>query len=190
MDLPLEKANSEYLNGFQLVVAGTDATGAATFLSTREPVGRTDPGASERVKFWAVPSTAQLPFAIGSMAADTTFPGVNGTTFGVTCYPPHSAGKRRFTTDESTQGGFHREEHPDPTMHRTDTVEYEVILSGKVDLELSSGEKRTLTQGNLVVMGGVGHSWKNVYDEPCVIAVVSVGAQPDARDGRSPRSQL
>jgi len=177
MDVPLDKSQSEFLQNFHLVVAGTDAAGEITFLDIDEPPGRTHPGASERVKFWAASSTPVLPFDIGSTPADVAFPGVGATTFGVTCYPPQSAGKRRFTADESAQANFHRADFADPTMHQTDTIEFEVILSGKVDLELSSGHTRTLVPGNLVVMGGVGHSWKNVYDEPCVLAVVSIGAR-------------
>lgn len=46
-------------------------------------------------------------------------------------------------------------------MHATDSIDYEVVLSGKVDMELPGGKVRTLKPGDLLVMGGVPHAWKN-----------------------------
>ena len=42
----------------------------------------------------------------------------------------------------------------DPAMHASDTIDYEVVISGKVDLELPGGKKRTLGPGDLLVMAG------------------------------------
>ena len=50
-----------------------------------------------------------------------------------------------------------------------------------MDLELPGGKKRTLGPGDLLVMAGVPHAWKNPYDEDCVYIVVTIGynqAQP------------
>jgi quercetin dioxygenase-like cupin family protein len=44
-----------------------------------------------------------------------------------------------------------------------------------VDLVLPGGKKRTLVPGDLLVMAGVPHAWKNPYDEDCVYVVVTVG---------------
>jgi quercetin dioxygenase-like cupin family protein len=62
-------------------------------------------------------------------------------------------------------------------MHQTDTMDYEVILSGKVDIELPGGQSRTLKAGSMLVIAGVPHAWKNPYDEDCVYALVLVGAR-------------
>jgi hypothetical protein len=60
-------------------------------------------------------------------------------------------------------------------MHRSDTIDYEVIISGRVDIELGSGEVRTLVSGSCLVMGGAMHAWNNRYDEACLYAAIMVG---------------
>ena len=62
-------------------------------------------------------------------------------------------------------------------MHATDTIDYLVILSGRVTLVLEEGEA-DLGPGDLVVDRGVVHGWRNPYDEPCVAAVVNLPAHP------------
>ena len=52
----------------------------------------------------------------------------------------------------------------DDGMHGHDTLDYEVVISGKIDLLLDSGEVRTLTPGTMLMMAGVNHAWE-VPDE-------------------------
>lgn len=63
------------------------------------------------------------------------------------------------------------------TMHATDTVDFLVILSGRVTLVLESGEAE-LAPGDFVVDRGVLHGWRNPHDEACVAAVVNLPAHP------------
>jgi mannose-6-phosphate isomerase-like protein (cupin superfamily) len=60
-----------------------------------------------------------------------------------------------------------------PGMHRTDTVDYLVVLSGIVHLVLDSGEVE-LRAGDCVVQGGVNHAWSNRTLEPALVAAVLV----------------
>jgi mannose-6-phosphate isomerase-like protein (cupin superfamily) len=62
-------------------------------------------------------------------------------------------------------------------MHATDTIDYLVILSGRVTLVLEEGEA-DLGPGDLVVDRGVLHGWRNPHDEPCIAAVVNLPAHP------------
>lgn len=62
-------------------------------------------------------------------------------------------------------------------MHATDTIDYLVILSGRVTLVLETGEAE-LGPGDLVVDRGVFHGWRNPHDEPCIAAVVNLPAHP------------
>ena len=64
-------------------------------------------------------------------------------------------------------------------MHATDTIDYLVILSGRVTLVLEEGEAE-LGAGDFVVDRGVMHGWRNSHDEPCVAAVVNLPAHPVA----------
>lgn len=60
-----------------------------------------------------------------------------------------------------------------PGMHRTDTVDMLVIVSGEVDLVLDAETVR-LRAGDCVVQRGTWHAWENQGDEPCVIAGLMV----------------
>lgn len=62
-------------------------------------------------------------------------------------------------------------------MHATDTIDYLVILSGRVTLVLEEGEA-DLGPGDLVVDRGVVHGWRNPHEEPCIAAVVNLPAYP------------
>lgn len=62
-------------------------------------------------------------------------------------------------------------------MHATDTIDYLVIIAGKVTLVLEEGEA-LLGPGDLVVDRGVMHAWRNDSAEPCIAAVVNLPAQP------------
>jgi mannose-6-phosphate isomerase-like protein (cupin superfamily) len=63
------------------------------------------------------------------------------------------------------------------TMHATDTIDYLVVLSGRVTLVLETGEA-ALGPGDFVVDRGVLHGWRNDHAEPCVCAVVNLPAHP------------
>lgn len=65
-----------------------------------------------------------------------------------------------------------------PGMHTTDTIDYEVVLSGEVWLELDDGREVHLTPGDTVVQNGTRHAWRNKSTEPCVLAVTLIGAKP------------
>ena len=61
-------------------------------------------------------------------------------------------------------------------MHRTKTIDYVVILFGEIWLIVD--EKELLVkQGDVVVQGGVNHTWVNRSDAPCVLLAVLVGAE-------------
>lgn len=62
-------------------------------------------------------------------------------------------------------------------MHATDTIDYLVVLKGRVCMVLETGEV-TVGPGDFMVVRGVMHGWRNPFDEPCVCAVVNLPAGP------------
>lgn len=62
-----------------------------------------------------------------------------------------------------------------PARHRTDSIDFAVVLSGEIDLVLDR-ETVTLNAGDVVVQRGTIHDWVNNGRRPCVIAVCLVGA--------------
>ena len=65
-----------------------------------------------------------------------------------------------------------------PRVHRTDSLDYAVIMSGEIDMELETGEITHLKAGDVVVQRGTVHNWVNRGTEPCVIAFVLIAAKP------------
>jgi quercetin dioxygenase-like cupin family protein len=63
-----------------------------------------------------------------------------------------------------------------PGMHTTATVDFEVVLSGEVVLELDDGTEVVLRTGDTVVQNGTRHRWSNRSDAPATLAVFIVGA--------------
>ena len=70
-----------------------------------------------------------------------------------------------------------------PRHHRTESIDYAVVLAGEIDMELE-GETVHLRAGDVLVQRGTVHNWVNRGAEPCVIAFVLVAAKPLERDGR------
>ena len=65
-----------------------------------------------------------------------------------------------------------------PRVHRTNSIDYAVIMSGEIDMELEPGSITHLKAGDVVVQRGTVHNWINRGPEPCVIAFVLIAAKP------------
>jgi mannose-6-phosphate isomerase-like protein (cupin superfamily) len=61
--------------------------------------------------------------------------------------------------------------------HRTESIDYIVILSGEIDMELDGTEVH-LKAGDFLVQRGTIHNWVNRGKESCVYMVILVGAKP------------
>ncbi|KAJ5783024.1 hypothetical protein N7457_004798 [Penicillium paradoxum] len=49
-------------------------------------------------------------------------------------------------------------------MHRTVSIDLVVVIEGEIELELDSGERKVLYQGDTVVQRGTMHRWRNSSD--------------------------
>jgi quercetin dioxygenase-like cupin family protein len=64
-----------------------------------------------------------------------------------------------------------------PRIHRTDSIDYAVVMSGEIDMELDDSVVH-LKSGDVLVQRGTIHNWVNRGTEPCVIAFVLIDAKP------------
>ena len=64
-----------------------------------------------------------------------------------------------------------------PRNHRTDSIDYAVVISGEIDMELD-GSSVHLKAGDVLVQRGTIHNWINRGSEPCVMAFVLIDAEP------------
>ena len=60
-------------------------------------------------------------------------------------------------------------------MHRTDSVDYAIILTGEIYMLLDN-EDVHLKASDVVVQRGTNHAWSNCGSETCVIAFVLIDA--------------
>jgi len=75
-----------------------------------------------------------------------------------------------------------------PRNHRTDSIDYAVVMSGEIDMDLD-GEVVHLKAGDVLVQRGTIHNWINRGSEPCVIAFTLVAAHPVKAGGKTLTAQ-
>jgi hypothetical protein len=64
-----------------------------------------------------------------------------------------------------------------PRNHRTETIDYAVVMSGEIDMRLDDGVVVHLRAGDTLVQQATLHDWVNKGKEACVIAFVLVPAK-------------
>jgi len=70
-----------------------------------------------------------------------------------------------------------------PRNHRTDSIDYAVVMSGEIDMDLD-GAVVNLKAGDVLVQRGTIHNWINRGKEPCVIAFALIDARPVSAGGK------
>jgi hypothetical protein len=141
-------------------------------------------------EIWTVPGVPELPSGRTdpTLAPHPFFPDPGGTEFCVVTIPPASdltraveAGINLVAAEREFYAQFPRMadsmESASPGMHTTRTVDYGVVLSGEIWLELDDGAKAHLKAGDCVIQNGTRHAWRNLAERECVIAFVVVGAK-------------
>ena len=71
-----------------------------------------------------------------------------------------------------------------PRNHRTDSIDYAVVMSGAIEMELDDGVVAKLKAGDVLVQRGTIHNWVNRGPAVCVVAFVLISAKPVTADGK------
>lgn len=137
--------------------------------------------------------TSQTPAPIVAQPQEPTLgprrqlPAKGGTVLRINCIPPDPEAVDAMTAEDSARmfdalgnregatfgrGGRH------PLMHRTETVDYAIVLSGEVTLILDDQDVH-LKAGDVVVQCGTNHAWSNRSTAPCTIAFILIDGQFD-----------
>lgn len=69
-------------------------------------------------------------------------------------------------------------------MHRSNSIDYGVVLEGEVELELDDGAKKTIRRGGIIIQRGTVHLWRNTTDKPCRIAFILIEAPAYMHEGQ------
>jgi mannose-6-phosphate isomerase-like protein (cupin superfamily) len=120
----------------------------------------------------ASPPHSVLPAAGGSCAMRVTFPPEASAT--PVDFDPEVAARELCARLPGLGELF---EADAPGFHRSDTIDYGVVLEGEITLELDDGCRQLLRQGDVVVQMGTRHAWSNTGNTPARLLFVMVGAQ-------------
>ena len=72
--------------------------------------------------------------------------------------------------------------------HRTETVDYVILLSGEIDCELEDGAVVHMKPGDVLIQRGTMHTWVNKGSVPAVTAFILLDAKPDQVNGKELRT--
>ena len=169
------------------VVTGHDADGKA-IVASQGPLPRVvEIAAIPGTVFHEVWSTAGMPVPVDNGADPTLGP--------LMLPPPKQGTRMRFVdippdTDEFLAHGAQRmgkafeqigdiaastvmADSPHPLMHRTESVDYGIVIEGEMTLVLDDSEV-LLKPGSVVVQRGTNHAWANRSGRPCRMLFVLV----------------
>lgn len=144
------------------IVTGHDSSGVAKVLidAPAENVKSSRPGQFSTLLWCTDDAPATMP--VGEDAEDMgarklgTYPPERGTRFMIAEYPPGNV----------------------PRRHRTETIDYIIVLSGEIEMDLDGDDKVMMGPGDVMIQRGTYHAWRNKGPEVCRMAFVLVDAQP------------
>jgi mannose-6-phosphate isomerase-like protein (cupin superfamily) len=64
-----------------------------------------------------------------------------------------------------------------PGFHKTNSVDYAIVLSGEIHALMDEGEV-LLKAGDVLIQRGTNHAWSNRTNQPAYVAFVLIDAQP------------
>ncbi len=167
------------------VVTGHTPDGKAMVVSDTEvdPITAAMIPGEEVHRLWGGDSAPTFPDDGSPPPIRSYFPPVGGFRFAMLSIPPLS--ETRPAVDSEAAAEEFEEKLPGflalldtahPGMHRTDTVDFEYVISGEIWLELDDGLEVHLRPGDTVVQNGTRHAWRNKGTEPCRMVVILIGA--------------
>ena len=166
--------------GVRRVVTGHSADGKAVVVSDDDvelvPLGE---GGSAAMLLWGRDDIAQFPDDGRRPEMATVFPAPGGCGCSVMEIAP---GRDVHTFIREGLAAW--ADPDDPGMHRTATLDYDIVLAGRLGLELDDGTEVVLGPGDVVVQNGTRHRWHNRGDTVARFVSVTVGAEHAIAGGR------
>src|SRR5712692_9337760 len=168
------------------VVTGHDAGGKAVVISDGPApfvhVNALDPEWYS-TDIWR---TGETPARIARAAAESTLgprrqlPQRRGTVLRINHFPPETeavgkmdpeASRRAFAALGNEQAATFGKGGRHPLMHRTQTIDYAIVLSGEITMVLDDTDV-LLKAGDILIQCGTNHAWSNRANAPCVVAFI------------------
>jgi len=169
------------------IVTGHDASGRAVVASDGPLPTVVEIAAIPGTVFHEVWSTSESPAAVNNGADPTigplTLPPPNGgTRIRFVDIPPdtpeflaHGAESMHAAFSEvgDAKASTVKADSPHPLMHRTESIDYGVVIEGEMTLILDDTEV-ALAPGSVVIQRGTDHAWANRSGRPCRMLFVLI----------------
>lgn len=176
---------------FRRIVTGHDPSGRAMITQDAPPTRAVEIGGPGGAMFYEVWHTRETPAVIDRQSGEPAEDGLvlgppeRGTRLRVIDFPPEDDRIRNLSGAEavghfaqmggtdaarSTAGG------PHPLMHRTQTLDYAIVIDGELTLVLDDSET-VLRAGDIVIQRGTSHAWANRSAAPCRVAFMLIDGQ-------------
>jgi len=181
-------AGTNAATGVRRVVTGIDPEGKSILVSDGPPprsVTLELMGGLKQTDVWHLGSPAKSPDDGGDLDHNANLvPPPGGAHWRVVEFPPDPAAPADVHINDLIAEV--NEKVPDLLahadlsrlgMHKTPTIDFGVVLSGEIWLELDDSEVH-LKPGDCVVQRGTMHAWRNRSDRPCVMSFVLIEAGP------------
>jgi mannose-6-phosphate isomerase-like protein (cupin superfamily) len=174
------------------VVTGHDAQGRAIIQQDGGVPRVQRVGGPHGPLFYEVWNTRDTPVAIDRASGEPAEEGIqlapprNGTRIRVLDIPPEDSSIKSVTPEEAkahfaevgaaTASSHKASGSRHAFMHRTETVDYGIVLEGEVTLIMDEGET-TVRAGDIVIQRGTNHGWANRSSSHCRIAFILIDGQ-------------
>ena len=174
---------------FRRIVTGHNSEGKAIILEDSPPPRVQRIGGDTGPMFYEVWNTTATPAPIDPASGEphedkiVLAPPANGTRIRVLDIPPDDASFETMSAEEriahfeeigagdAVADGGNSERHAH--MHKTETIDYGIVLSGEIVLIMDEGE--TLCRaGDIIIQRGTNHGWANRSDQDCRIAFILI----------------
>lgn len=178
--------------GIRRVVTGHDTRGKAIVIFDEETPNVFKPPARPGVAINNIWRVHESPASLAGNEDTTTGtiglePPKNGSVFRVINFPPEkgwidkvdrAAAQASFAALGAKHAADTSEKPPHPLMHRTESIDYGLVLEGEIWLVLDESEV-LLKAGDTFVQRGTNHAWSNRSDKPVLMLYVLIDGKFD-----------
>jgi mannose-6-phosphate isomerase-like protein (cupin superfamily) len=177
---------------FRRIVTGHDTAGKAIIQEDAPPPRVRRIGGETGPVFYEVWNTQSTPAPIDRSSGEPAEDGIilappkGGTRIRVVDFPPDDASLAEMSPEQARAhfaeiGAAEASSHTatgsrHAHMHRTQTIDYGIVLEGEIVLIVDEGET-TVRAGDIVVQRGTNHGWSNRTDRICRIAFILIDGE-------------
>lgn len=174
------------------IVTGHDASGASVIQEDGIPPRVRFVGGDHGPLFHEIWNTRETPARLDRNSGEPAEAGIQlapprgGTRIRVLDIPPEDASIARLTPEQARAhfaevGAGAASSHSGTGsrhafMHRTETIDYGIVLEGELTLILDRDETVVRT-GDIVIQRGTNHGWANRSGKPCRIAFILIDGE-------------